>query len=120
MIHTAAMGIFKLQGNITAAEFEEVIGDNLCASFYVLQEAARRVREGRRILSLSVAGTVSPVAMAGLNNGSRATVDQMIVALAKELGRKGVTANFMALAFLASPDAGFISGQVLRVTGCLI
>ncbi len=159
VVHTAAMGIFKPQADITDAEFEQVIDNNVRASFYVLQEAARRVRDGGRILTLSVAGTVSPVAMAGLNNGSRAAVDQMIVALAKELGSKGITANTVALglidteqlqrtvpeflrqhvvgqtplgrlgrpeevagtlAFLASPDAGFISGQVLRVTGGLI
>lgn len=159
VVHTAAMGIFKPQADITDAEFETVLGTNVRAGFYVLQEASRRVREGGRIVSLSVAGTVSPVAMAGLNNGSRAAVDQMMLALSKELGGKHITANVLALglidtaqlvrtvpaflrdhviaqtplgrmgrpdevagtiAFLVGPDGGFITGQVLRLTGGLI
>ncbi|MBX9901426.1 MAG: SDR family oxidoreductase [Burkholderiaceae bacterium] len=159
VVHTAAMGIFKPHADITDNEFETVISNNIRAGFYVLQEAARRVRNGGRIITLSVAGTVSPVAMAGLNNGSRAAIDQMILSLSKELGSKNVTANVLALglidteqllrtvpeflrtqvisqtplarmghpnevagtiAFLVGPDGGFITGQVIRLTGGLI
>jgi 3-oxoacyl-[acyl-carrier protein] reductase len=159
VVHTAAMGIFKPQADVSDAEFESVLGTNVRVGFYVLQEASRRVREGGRIITLSVAGTVSPVAMAGLNNGSRAAVDQMVLSLSKELGSKNITANVLALglidtqqlvrtvpefmrlqvmgqtplgrmgrpeevagtiAFLVGPDGGFITGQVIRLTGGLV
>ena len=100
VVHTAATGIFKPHADVTDAEFETVIGNNVRAGFYVLQEASRRVREGGRIITLSVAGTASPMAMAGLNNGSRAAIDQMVLSLAKELGSKNITANVLALGLI--------------------
>jgi 3-oxoacyl-[acyl-carrier protein] reductase len=159
VVHTAAMGLFRPHADVSDADFEAVVGNNVRAGFYVLQEASRRVRDSGRIVTLSVAGTANPVPMAGLNNGSRAAVDQMVLALSKELGSKNVTANVVALglidtaqllrtvpeflrqqvigqtplgrmgrpeevagviAFLAGPDGGFITGQVLRVTGGLV
>jgi 3-oxoacyl-[acyl-carrier protein] reductase len=62
-------------------------------TFFALQEAANRLRDGGRIVSISSGGTVTGGPGAGLYLGAKAAVEQFGLALAKELGPRGVTVN---------------------------
>lgn len=104
VVHNAAIGFFKPFADITAEEFDTVIGTNVRGAFHVLQGAARTLRDGGRIATISVAGTAMPFPMAGLNNGSRAAVDQMVLSLSKELGPRGITANVVALGMVETDN----------------
>jgi len=138
-------------------DFDKVIAVNLRAAFVATRVAARsmvRNKFGRIISISSVAGVMG---QAGSTNyaASKAGLIGMTKSIAREVGKKNITANCIApgfiqtdmtavlpdvvkqaamevipvrrfgtvedvaraVAFLASDDAGYISGQVLCVDG---
>lgn len=97
VVNNVGVGIFKPHIEITEEEFDRIIALNTKGAFFILQQAARTIADGGRIVNISVAGTAMPFALAGLNNGSRAAADQFTLSLAKELGARGITANNVAL-----------------------
>jgi 3-oxoacyl-[acyl-carrier protein] reductase len=138
----------------TDAEFEMVMAVNVRGTFLCLREAARRVRDGGRIITISSNLTTAPMAGQAVYAASKAAVEQLTAVLARELGTRGVTVNAVApgptetdmlpddaraivprltalgclgqpadiadvVAFLASGDARWITGQTILVTGGL-
>jgi 3-oxoacyl-[acyl-carrier protein] reductase len=69
---------------------------NTRGAFLTLSEAARRVRDGGRIIAFSTNLTRLPRAAMGLYQASKAAVEQMVFSLARELGDRGVTVNAIA------------------------
>lgn len=154
-------GIMKLS-NIADADdelFDRHIAVNLKGVFNGLREAAKRLRDGGRIISFStsVVGLCPPTY--GIYAATKAGVEAMTHILAKELRGRNITVNAIApgptatelflkdkspeaidqaakmsplerlgepedianaVAFLASPDAAWINGQVLRANGGII
>ena len=78
------------------ALFDRQVAINLKGSFNVLREAARRLREGGRIVSLSssVVGLHQPTY--GVYAATKAGVEAMTRVLAKELRGRGITVNAVA------------------------
>ena len=76
-----------------AATFERPINVNLKGTFNTLREAAKRLREGGRIInfSSSVVGLLY-----GAYAGTKAAVEAMTSILAKELRGRSITANAVA------------------------
>ena len=74
-------------------EFDRVFGLIARGTFFALQEAAKRLREGGRIVNISSGGTVTGSPGAGLYLGAKAAVEQFGLALAKELAPRGITVN---------------------------
>ena len=97
VVNNAGVGIFKPHAEISEEEFDSTLALNTKGAFFILQQAARHVTDNGRIVNISVAGTATPFALAGLNNGSRAAADQFTMSLGKELGSRGITANNVAL-----------------------
>jgi 3-oxoacyl-[acyl-carrier protein] reductase len=154
-------GIMKLS-NIADTDdelFDQQIAINLKGVFNGLREAAKRLREGGRIISFSssVVGLYQPTY--GIYAATKAGVEAMTHILAKELRGRNITVNAIApgptatelflkgkpqeainqlakmaplerlgepedianaVAFLASSDAAWINGQVLRANGGII
>jgi 3-oxoacyl-[acyl-carrier protein] reductase len=91
-------GIMKL-ANIADADdalFDQTIAVNLKGVFNVLREAARRLRDGGRIISLSssVVGLLPPGY--GVYAASKAAVETMSAILTKELRGRNITVNAIA------------------------
>jgi 3-oxoacyl-[acyl-carrier protein] reductase len=61
--------------------------------YFAMQEAAKQLADGGRIVSTSTGGTAMSMAGAGAYAGSKAAVEQFSQALAKELGGRGITVN---------------------------
>lgn len=78
---------------VTEKEFDYVFALNAKGTFFVLQEAARHLADGGRIVSLSSAATVKSPANLAVVSGSKATVEHFSMTLAKELGVRGITVN---------------------------
>jgi 3-oxoacyl-[acyl-carrier protein] reductase len=93
VINNAGVSVFKPHAEVTEEEFDRVFGIVARGTFFALREAARRIREGGRIVNISSGGTVMSGPGAGLYLGSKAAVEQFGMALAKELGSRGVTVN---------------------------
>ena len=78
------------------ATFERLINVNLKGTFNTLREAAKRLREGGRIInfSSSVVGLLQPTY--GVYAGTKAAVEAMTSILAKELRGRSITVNAVA------------------------
>jgi 3-oxoacyl-[acyl-carrier protein] reductase len=91
-------GIMKLARFADAddATFDQTIAINLKGVFNGLREAARRLRDGGRIVnfSSSVVGLYHPAY--GIYAATKAAVEAMTHILAKELGPRGITVNAVA------------------------
>ncbi len=97
VVNNVGVGIFKPHAEITEEEFDRTFALNTKGAFFILQQASQNIADNGRIVNISVAGTVMPIAFAGLNNGSRAATDQFTLSLSKELGARGITANNVAI-----------------------
>jgi len=111
-------GIMKLARFVDAddATFDQTIAINLKGVFNGLREAARRLRNGGRIVnfSSSVIGLYPPTY--GIYAATKAAVEAMTHILAKELGPRGVTVNAVAPGpvatelFLSGKDKATVEG----------
>ncbi len=93
VINNASISVFKPHAEVSEEEFDRVFGLIARGTFFALREAAVRVRDGGRIVNISSGGTVTGGPGAGLYLGAKAAVEQFTLALAKELGPRGVTVN---------------------------
>jgi len=93
VVNNAGVSVFKPHTEVSEEEFDRVFNIVARGTFFALQEAAKRVREGGRIVNISSGGTVTSGPGAGLYLGGKAAVEQFGMALAKELGPRGVTVN---------------------------
>jgi 3-oxoacyl-[acyl-carrier protein] reductase len=82
--------------DITDAAFAHQIEINLAGVFKTLREAARRLRDGGRIVnfSSSVVGLYQPGY--GVYAATKAAIEAMTHVLAKELAPRGITVNAVA------------------------
>jgi 3-oxoacyl-[acyl-carrier protein] reductase len=93
--NAAGVNVFKPTARMDEAEYDSMFLITR-GVYFALQEAARRIRDGGRIVSISTAGTAQPMAGAGAYAGSKAAIEQFSNCLAKELGARGVTVNTLA------------------------
>jgi 3-oxoacyl-[acyl-carrier protein] reductase len=156
LVNNVGVGQFAPLAMATDEEFELHFQTNTRAAFVAMREAARRLREGGRIVVISSGIVTSHRPTAGLYTASKAAVDSLAATLAKEVGSRritvnsvlpGVTANTTegdnvpgevrqqilfqtplgrlgepediadVVAFLASDEARWITGQTLNAGG---
>jgi len=82
--------------NVDDDQFDRLVAVNLGGVFRGMREAARRMRDGGRIVSFSssVVGLYQPTY--GVYAATKAGVEAMTHILAKELGSRGITVNAVA------------------------
>lgn len=78
------------------ALFDETIASNLKGTFNTLREAARRLRDGGRIVNFSSSVTALLQPTYGVYAATKAAVEAMTAVLAKELRGRDITANAVA------------------------
>jgi 3-oxoacyl-[acyl-carrier protein] reductase len=157
LVNNAGITRDKLMIQMDDEDFDRVISVNLRAAFVATRVAARsmiRNKFGRIVSISSVAGVMGQAGSANYA-ASKAGLIGMTKSIAREIGKKGITANCIApgfiltdmtavlpdlvkdaamevipvkrfgtvedvaraVAFLASDEAGYITGQVLCVDG---
>jgi len=158
-IVVANAGMFwqKPVSEVTEEELDAMLALNTKGTFFTLQEAARRVADGGRILNISTAATAMSFPGAAVYCGSKAAGEQFTKTLAKELGPRGITVNTVSpgftdtemlpkdvqfrewgknmsslgrlgqakdiadiVAFLASEEGGWITGQNIQAGGGIV
>jgi len=93
--------------DVTPQQYDRVFEVNTRSVFFTLQQAARRVRDGGRIISISSSQTVHPAPGFAVYGGSKSAAKTFVEVLAQELGPRGTTVNSV----VAGPiDAGFLDG----------
>jgi 3-oxoacyl-[acyl-carrier protein] reductase len=154
-------GIMKL-APIAASDdalFDSQVAVNLKGSFNAMREAAKRLRNGGRIINFSTSVVGLKLESYGVYVATKAAVEGLTGILSKELRGRDITVNAVApgptgtdlfldgkspelidrlakmnplerlgtpedianvVAFLASPEGGWINGQVLRANGGMV
>ncbi|NTX53104.1 SDR family oxidoreductase [Myxococcus sp. CA051A] len=96
LVNNAGIMSLSTLADTDDAVFERQIAVNLQGTFNTLREAARRLRDGGRIInfSSSVVGLLQPTY--GVYAGTKAAVEAMTSVLAKELRGRNITVNAVA------------------------
>lgn len=159
LVNNAGMMQLGAIAEVQDDQFERQVALNLGGVFRGMREAARRMRDGGRIISFSssVVGLYQPTY--AVYAATKAGIEAMTHILAKELGKRRITVNAVApgpvetelflrgkseeqiraianmnplgrlgqpddiasvVAWLASPDASWVNGQVVRANGGVI
>jgi NAD(P)-dependent dehydrogenase (short-subunit alcohol dehydrogenase family) len=86
----------KPYAEISEQEYDRIFALNAKAPFFCMQEAARRMEDGGRIINVgtSVLGMVT--GYYSVYAGSKAPLEQFMRALAKEVVARGITVNTIA------------------------
>jgi NAD(P)-dependent dehydrogenase (short-subunit alcohol dehydrogenase family) len=156
VVNTVGLIIKKPLAEVTEAEYERSQRANTKATLFVMQESARRMADGGRIIHIGTSLTAASTPNYALYAGTKAPAEEFTRMLAKEIGKRGITVNNIApgpldntffhaaetsqtaafaanlsvagrlgreaditpvVEFLASPQAQWMTGQVLWVNG---
>jgi len=99
VVANVGVAVIKPLTEVTEADFDQVFGTNAKGTLFTLQEAARRVRDGGRIIAVSTGGTKMFFTQTALYLGSKGAVEQFVRVLSRELGSRGVTVNALSPGF---------------------
>lgn len=99
VVANAGVAVVKPLAENAEEEFDFVFGANAKGVFFTLQEAARQVRDGGRIVVVSTGGTRMLMSGTALYLGSKGAVEQFVRVLSRELGPRNVTVNALSPGF---------------------
>ena len=97
LVNNAGVFDFKPVQDITEAEFHRHVDINVLGPMLAIQEALKHFPpEGGSIVNISSIASQSPVPNSSLYSATKAAVDAMTAALAKELGLRNIRVNTVA------------------------
>ncbi|MGF1516084.1 MAG: glucose 1-dehydrogenase [Elainellaceae cyanobacterium] len=78
---------------VTEEDYDKIFAINVKGVLFCLQEAAKRVKDGGRIVTISSSVTVYPNPGLAVYAASKAAEKMFTEVLAKEIGNRGITVN---------------------------
>lgn len=96
LVNNAGVLLSRPIGDIGDEEFERVLDINVKGVFYALREAASRLADGGRVVSLSSTVTRLMLPNYGAYAASKGAVEQLTRIFAREAGARGITANIVS------------------------
>jgi 3-oxoacyl-[acyl-carrier protein] reductase len=93
--NAAGKNIFQPTAQMSLDEYNSMF-DITRGVYFALQEAAKQLADGGRIVSISTGGTSMAIPAGGAYAGSKAAIEQFSNCLAKELGQRQITVNTVA------------------------
>jgi NAD(P)-dependent dehydrogenase (short-subunit alcohol dehydrogenase family) len=156
LVNNAGIGKHQPLADVTPEWFDELFAVNAKAPFFLIQQGLSRLRDGGRIINIGSGVTRIAFPADTAYSMTKGALNILTLALAKELGPRGITVNTVApgiietemngwladpaaaasaaaystfnrvgqpadvadvVAFVASDDARWVSGQYLDATG---
>jgi 3-oxoacyl-[acyl-carrier protein] reductase len=99
VVANAGVMLEKSLAESSEEDYDDVFNINTRGTFFTLQEAARRIRDGGRIVAVSTGGTKMPFANVSLYLGSKGAIEQFARSLSRELGSRNITVNILSPGF---------------------
>ena len=93
LVNNAGTATFTPIAEVAEDEFDALFALNVKGAFFALQEAARRLADGGRIVNISSGVTIGGGPGASAYAGTKGALEQFTLAAAKELGPRGITVN---------------------------
>jgi NAD(P)-dependent dehydrogenase (short-subunit alcohol dehydrogenase family) len=107
LINNAGVILKKPFSDITDQEFERLFAINARAPFLLMRAAANRMQQGGRIINIATSVLACSFPFYSVYAASKAPLEHLTRALAKELAARGITVNTVAPGAL---DTGFFYG----------
>ncbi|MDI3404949.1 SDR family oxidoreductase [Streptomyces cavernicola] len=95
-VNTAGMVLKKPFTEITEEEYDRMFAVNSKAAFFVMREAARRIEDGGKIITVLTSLLAAYTGLYSSYAGSKAPVEHFTRALSKELFGRNVSVNNIA------------------------
>lgn len=96
LINNAGALLYKKIADTSDEEFDRILSSNVKSVFYALREAATRLADGGRIVTLSSTVTRLMLPNYGAYAASKGAVEQLTRIFAREVGVRGITANIVS------------------------
>ena len=93
LVNNAGTATFAPLADVTEEDFDALFALNVKGAFFAMQEAARRLADGGRIVNISSGITIGGGAGGSVYGGTKGALEQFTLAAAKELGPRGITVN---------------------------
>lgn len=93
LVNNSGIGAYIPLTDVTEEQFDSTFTLNVKGTLFAMQEAARCMADGGRIINISSASTVLSPAGMTVYAGSKGAVEQFAPIATKELGGRGITVN---------------------------
>ncbi len=112
LVNNAGKFMPKPLEETTEEDFDGVIALNAKGPYFAMQEAARVLKDGGRIVNISTGGTHLSFPGATAYLGSKAALEQYTKGLAQELALKGITVNTVSPGFT---ETGMVTDEYRQI-----
>lgn len=102
LVNNAGLGHFGKLSETAPEDFDRLFTINTRGPFLVTKAALERMSDSGRIINISSGASRRPSTVFGVYAMSKAAVDAMTLALAAELGPRGITVNTVAPGWTAT------------------
>jgi 3-oxoacyl-[acyl-carrier protein] reductase len=96
LVNNAGILVFKEIAEISDTEFDRIVNINFKSVFYTLREAAVKLADHGRIVTISSTVTRLMLPKYGAYAATKAAVEQLTRIFAREAGKRGITANIVS------------------------
>ncbi len=93
LVNNAGIFTYKLLADMTEEEYDHIFAINAKGQFFAIQEAAKLMAEGGRIVNISTGGTQLAFPGIAAYGGTKAALELFTKVAAKELGARKITVN---------------------------
>ncbi|UJP01849.1 MAG: SDR family oxidoreductase [Nitrosomonas sp.] len=96
LVNNAGILVFKEIAEICDDEFDRIVDINFKSVFYTLREAALKLADHGRVITVSSTVTRLMLPKYGAYAATKAAVEQLTRIFARETGKRGITANIVS------------------------